>query len=89
MTHVKPFATLKMLLPALGLVLVTGCATTEADNGVQDVQRAIEVAEQAQRTAERAEQAARRAQETADAAQRCCTENQRNIDRALQRMQQK
>ncbi|MGQ9427001.1 alanine-zipper protein [Gilvimarinus sp. F26214L] len=73
-------------------ILTTGCATTnsEAEQAMRsDVDRAMQMAEEAQRTAEQAMEAARRAQETADSSEQCCREQEQRLDRALERMQEK
>ncbi|MCW8193838.1 hypothetical protein F6455_03430 [Proteobacteria bacterium 005FR1] len=80
-----------------GFALITGCASTsqveearaetEAVRG--DLQRALQMAEEANRKADQALEAARAAQQAADAGEQCCQDVRQELDRALQRMQRK
>lgn len=80
-----------------GFALITGCASTsdvdearaetEAVRG--DLQRALQMAEEANRKADQALEAARSAQQAAEAGEQCCQDVRQELDRALERMQQK
>jgi hypothetical protein len=79
------------------VALITGCASTseveearaetEAVRG--DLQRALQMAEEANQKADQALEAARAAQQAAEAGEQCCQDVRQELDRALERMQQK
>lgn len=81
---------LQAVLLAAGFALTAGCASNgQIEQAQSEAQDALRAAEAAQRTADEALEAARRAQQSADSAERCCQDNRRELERALERMQQK
>lgn len=72
------------------IALATGCATTtENEQTRSDLDRALQMAQEAQNTAQQALETAREAQQAAQRGEQCCQDLQNQMDRAMQRLQQK
>ncbi len=73
MSKKNPLSYLKVLLPALAMSLMVGCASTGAVNQAQaDADAAMAKAEQALSAANAAAAAANEAKAAAERAERCC-----------------
>ena len=82
----------KIAVAASLLALFAGCqstSTADMEQARSDLDRALQMAQEAQETAQEALDTARAAQQAADRGEQCCQDMQRQLDRAMERLNEK